>query len=246
MPAAATLLEGWTLVSDEDVIVRVIAGETALFEILMRRYNGRLYRAVRGIIRNESEVEDVLQQTYVNAYVHLTQFVGRSTFSTWLTRIAVHEALARARRGGRYLNVDLDTMAISSLATPVESPPDPERLAQSGQLGTLLEKAIDRLPDGTREVFVLRQLEGMNTAEVADVLGVTDIVVKTRLSRARAALRRALCQEARIAAADAFRFLRPRCDLVVSAVLRRIQDLDRYRDTGGTSSRANRCKTSAT
>src|SRR4029453_5305606 len=112
MPGVAPLLEGWALVAEEDVVARVLAGETALFEVLMRRYNGRLYRAVRGIIRNESEVEDVLQQTYVNAYVHLTQFVGRSTFSTWLIRIGVHEALARARRSGRYSSVDLDTMAI--------------------------------------------------------------------------------------------------------------------------------------
>jgi RNA polymerase sigma-70 factor, ECF subfamily len=220
--ATRDLVEIWALVSDEDVIGRVLAGDKGLFEILMRRYNTRLYRAVRGIVRNEAEVEDVLQQTYVNAYGHLTQFDGRAMFSTWLTRIAVHEALARARRSGRYLHLDLEDVTLAGVMAGAPAMPDPERLAQSCELRTFLERAIDRLPDGTREVFILRQIDGMNTAEVADVLGVTDIVVKTRLSRARAALRRDLCEAANVAAKDAFRFLRPRCDRVVDAVLSRI------------------------
>jgi RNA polymerase sigma-70 factor (ECF subfamily) len=188
----------------------------------MRRHNTRLYRAVRGIVRSESEAEDILQQTYVNAYGHLTQFDRRSAFATWLTRIAVHEALARVRRSGRYIEVHLDDVALASLAARPPEVRDPERLAQSGELGTLMAQAIDRLPDGTREVFLLRQIEGMSTAEVADVLGVSDIVVKTRLSRARAALRRNLCDAANVAIEDAFRFLRPRCDRVVAEVFSRI------------------------
>ncbi len=215
-------VETLALLSDEDVVVRVLGGNKALFEILMRRYNTRLYRAVRGIVRSESEAEDILQQTYVNAYGHLTQFDRRSAFATWLTRIAVHEALARVRQSGRYMDLHLDEVALASLRAGAPDVPDPERLAQSGELGTLMEHAIDRLPDGTREVFVLRQIEGMSTAEVADVLGVSDIVVKTRLSRARAALRRNLCDTVNVAIEDAFRFLRPRCDGVVAAVLSKI------------------------
>jgi RNA polymerase sigma-70 factor (ECF subfamily) len=92
---SAPVLEGWTLLSDEQVVSRVLAGQTALFEVLMRRHNERLYRAARAILRDESEAEDVMQQAYVNAYTHLRQFDGRSKVSTWLTRIAVHEALAR-------------------------------------------------------------------------------------------------------------------------------------------------------
>jgi RNA polymerase sigma-70 factor (ECF subfamily) len=102
------------------------------------------------------------------------------------------------------------------------STPDPERLALSRELGALMESAVDRLPDGSREVFILRQVEGMSTEEVADTLGVSDAVVKTRLSRARAVLRRELCDHAEVAASNAFRFLRPRCDRVVAAVLARI------------------------
>jgi RNA polymerase sigma-70 factor, ECF subfamily len=206
--------------SDEQVVTRVLAGETALFEVLMRRYNERLYRAARAILRDESEAEDVMQQAYVNAYTHLRQFDGRSTFSTWLTRIAVHEALARARRRGRYMTLDPENP--SSIAFPSLDAPDPERLAFARELGTLLESAIDRLPDGMREVFVLRQLEGMRTDEVAETLGVSEAVVKTRLSRARGALRRDLSEQAGLAASNTFRFLRPRCDRIVSAVLARI------------------------
>ena len=205
---------------DEQVVTRVLAGETALFEVLMRRYNERLYRAARAILRDESEAEDVMQQAYVNAYTHLRQFDGRSTFSTWLTRIAVHEALARARQRGRYITMDPENPA--SIAFPSLAAPDPERLAFARELGTLLESAIDRLPDGMREVFVLRQLEGMRTDEVAETLGVSEAVVKTRLSRARGALRRDLSEQAGLAASNTFRFLRPRCDRVVSAVLARI------------------------
>ena len=219
---SAPMLEGWGVLSDEQVVSRVIAGQTALFEVLMRRHNERLYRAARAILRNEHEAEDVMQQAYVNAYTHLRQFDGRSRFSTWLTRIAVHEALARVRRRNRSTTMDAE-----HTATPERSPTavpalDPERLTFSRELGALMETAIDRLPDGTREVFVLREIEGMNTEEVADTLEVSEAVVKTRLSRARRALRRDLHERAGLAAAGAFRFLRPRCDRVVAVVLARL------------------------
>jgi RNA polymerase sigma-70 factor (ECF subfamily) len=219
---SAPVLEGWALLSDEQVVSRVLAGQTALFEVLMRRHNERLYRAARAILRDESEAEDVMQQAYVNAYSHLRQFDGRSKFSTWLTRIAVHEALARARRRGRYTTIDADEPQASHFTATSDATPDPERLAIARELGALMESAIDRLPDGTREVFVLRQLEGMRTDEVAEALGVSDSVVKTRLSRARAALRRDLFTHAGLAASNTFRFLRPRCDRIVQAVLTRI------------------------
>ena len=95
--------------SDEEVIRRVRAGEPELFEILMRRYNQRLYRVARSIVKNEPEAEDVMQQAYVNAYTHLGQFADRARFSTWLTRIAVYEALGRLRRRRRVREVDVDS-----------------------------------------------------------------------------------------------------------------------------------------
>lgn len=220
---SAPVLEGWTLLSDEQVVTRVLGGQTALFEVLMRRHNERIYRAARAILRDESEAEDVMQQAYVNAYTHLRQFDGRSKFSTWLTRIAVNEALARARRRGRYTTIDEDESAVVEMPGTLGGTPDPERLAISHELGVLVESAIDRLPDGTREVFMLRQVEGMSTEEVANALDVSEAVVKTRLSRARGAIRRDLLEHAGLAASNTFRFLRPRCDRVVSAVLSRIR-----------------------
>ena len=217
----APVLEVWTMLSDEQVVTRVLAGQTALFEVLMRRHNERIYRAARAILRDEHEAEDVMQQAYVNAYSHLRQFDGRSKFSTWLTRIAVHEALARARHRGRYMTMDGDD-SVADMPAAFDAAPDPERLAIAHELGALVESAIDRLPDGAREVFMLRQVEGMNTEEVAGALNVSEAVVKTRLSRARGAIRRELFEHAGLEASNTFRFLRPRCDRVVSVVLSRI------------------------
>jgi len=210
--------------SDAEVVRQVLAGNTALFELLMRRCNERLYRATRSIVRDEQEAEDVMQQAYVNAFMHLRQFNGSAQFSTWLTRIGINEALARVRRQGRYQTIDEDFSNVEPFMAG-QSPDSPERQAFTGELRGLLEGAIDTLPDGTREVFVLREVEGMNTAEVADCLGVSEDVVKTRLSRGRAALRRVLLEQIGSTAPEAFRFYRPRCDRVVANVLERIAGL---------------------
>jgi RNA polymerase sigma-70 factor, ECF subfamily len=209
---------------DAEVIRQVLQGNTAMFELLMRRYNERVYRAARAIVRDEQEAEDVMQQTYVNAFTHLGQFNGSSQFSTWLTRIAINESLARVRRQGRYEVFDDELSGIEPFASrnPAENP---ERQAFTTELRELLEWAIDRLPDGAREVFVLREVEGLSTADVAESLGVSMDVVKTRLSRGRAALRRILLDRTGATATDAFRFYRPRCDRIVAQVLSRIHSL---------------------
>jgi RNA polymerase sigma-70 factor (ECF subfamily) len=208
--------------SDEDIIPQVLAGNTALFELLMRRYNERLYRAARAITRDDREAEDVIQQAYVNAFASLRQFRGHARFATWLTRIVINEALARVRRRGRYEPFDEELPKVQLM--PQSSTPDPERQAFNGELRDLMEWAIDALPDGAREVFVLREVEGLSTAETAASLGVSVDVVKTRLSRARAALRRALLERTGATTRDAFRFHRRRCDRVVAHVLARIAD----------------------
>jgi RNA polymerase sigma-70 factor (ECF subfamily) len=221
---SGAVLERWSALSDEDIVGRVLEGQTALFEVLMRRHNERIYRAARAILRDDREAEDVMQQAYVNAYTHLRQFDGRAQFATWLTRIAIHEALARARRRGRYQSLDDEGLGrIEQFTMRTNSaPPDPERQAFGRELAGLLEGAIDTLPDGHREVFVLREVEGLNTLETAECLGVSADVVKTRLSRARAALRRELFERAGMAAASAFTFQRPRCDRIVAAVMAQI------------------------
>jgi RNA polymerase sigma-70 factor (ECF subfamily) len=215
---SARVLEQWDTLTDEEVVGHVLTGQTALFEILMRRHNERVYRVARAIVRDDGEAEDVMQQTYVNAYANLRQFAGKARFSTWLTRIAINESLARARRRGKYEVFDDEVSNVEPFMAGGSSP-DPERQTLTGEVRALLEWAIDRLPDGAREVFVLREVEGVSTAEVAQSFGVSEDVVKTRLSRAKAALRRTLIEKVGAAAPEAFRFYRPRCDRVVARVL---------------------------
>ena len=210
-------LDRWTALSDEEVVARVLEGQTALYEVLMRRYNERIYRAARAIVKDEDEAEDVMQQAYVNAYFHLRQFDRRAKFSTWLTKIAIHEALSRARKRGRYDAIEEENQAVERQPSR-----NPEHQAFAGELRSLLESSIDELPDGLREVFMLREVDGLNTAETAECLGVSEDVVKTRLSRGRAALRNLLAERAGIVAPDTFRFPQPRCDRVVAAVFARI------------------------
>jgi RNA polymerase sigma-70 factor (ECF subfamily) len=217
----ASVLEQWNALSDEQVVADVLDGQTALFEVLMRRHNERVYRAARAIVRDESEAEDVMQQAYVNAYANLRQFNQQAQFSTWLTRIVINESLARVRRKQRYQPFEEDRSSVEAFMER-DSPRDPEREAASGELRVLLESAIDRLPDGAREVFMLRDVEGMSTAEVGTALSISDDAVKTRLSRARAALRHDLMERTRSSAPEVFRFYRPRCDSVVARVLARI------------------------
>ncbi len=209
--------------TDHDVIEQILRGDTALFELLMRRYNERVYRAARSILRDDHEAEDVMQQAYVNAFTHLRQFNGASRFATWLTRIAINEALARVRYQRRYepFNDELSPAEPCMLPSSAENP---ERHAFTGELRSLLESAIDALPPGMREVFMLREVEGMSTAEVAECLDVSEDVVKTRLSRGRAALRALLMERTGATAPEAFRFYRPRCDRVVARVLAEIDN----------------------
>lgn len=219
MSASPAVLTTSTALSDEEIVSRVLDGETPLFEVLMRRHNERVYRAARAILREDREAEDVMQEAYVNAYTHLDQFGGRAKFSTWLTKIAVYEALARARRRRRY--EPLDDNSVEAFM-PVASSPDPERQAFGHELGALIESAIDSLGDGYREVFVLRQVQGLSTAETAQILDVSEDVVKTRFSRARQSLQRDLLDRTGAAAASAFTFGQARCDRVVEAVMSQI------------------------
>lgn len=205
--------------TDEEIVSRVIEGETALFEMLMRRHNERVYRAARAILRDEREAEDVMQEAYVNAYSHLAQFDRRAKFSTWLTKIAVYEALGRMRTRGRYEPLDEMPMETSM---PISESPNPERETFGHELGRLIESAVDALGDGYREVFMLRQVEGLSTSETAEVLGVSEDVVKTRFSRARHALQQDLLDRAGAATASAFTFGQARCDRVVASVLARL------------------------
>jgi len=202
--------------TDEEIVDLVRRGDKGRFEILMRRYNQRLYRAARGIVRDPALAEDVMQQGYINAYFHLDQFAGRSRFSTWLTRIVINEALARARQEATHASAGATTGGEPDGCT--SDAVDPEHQAFANELNTLIEAAVEALPEGYRVVVMLREFEGLSTAETAACLSVATDVVKTRLSRARVLLRAALRAPVGRSAASAFRFEARRCDIVVAAV----------------------------
>jgi RNA polymerase sigma-70 factor (ECF subfamily) len=206
---------------DAEIVRRVRAGESALFEVLMRRHNQRVYRVVRAVLKDEAEVEDAMQQAYISAFTHLHQFEDRSQFSTWLIRIALHEAFGRRR------NVRADQDSGEVMDTLVSLQADPERQAYAQELSRVLEAAVDALPETYRTVFMLRDIEGLSTIETGEGLGLGEEAVKTRLHRARVMIRRAVAERIGEAGPSAFQFHAPRCDRVVGHVLTWIADASR-------------------
>ena len=208
--------EDW---SDEEVVRRVLDGETALYELLMRRHNQRLYRVARAILRDDAEAEDVMQDAYVRAYQNLASFEGRAKFVTWLTRIAVHEALTRSRRRLRFQALDpADESNGEIMQSPASSGRSPEEQAYDRELAAVLEKAVSSLSEDHRLVFMLRDVEGMTTEETAHCLNLTEENVKVRLHRARAGLRKRLYRVVGATASRCFQFHAVRCDRVVKNV----------------------------
>lgn len=213
-----------TSLSDEDVVGRIRQGETALFEVLMRRYNTRLYRVVMAILKDDGEAEDVMQQAYLNGYRHLDQFAERATFATWLTKIAVHEALGRARKRRPMASLDEpDAEGATTMDTLRSKERDPEQALLSKEMARMLEAAVSAMPEGFRQVFMLRDVEGLNTLETAECLGINEDTVKTRLHRARRHMRRHLASEVDAATPAAFQFHARRCDRVVAHVMAELQ-----------------------
>jgi RNA polymerase sigma-70 factor (ECF subfamily) len=206
--------------SDEEVVARVLAGDTSLFEILMRRYNQRLFRVSYGILADAAEAEDVMQEAYVRAFRELASFRGEARFATWLTRIACHEALARAQKRRRLVGL-----------VPADGgePPDPpspaigaERELQNRELHAVLREAVEVLPDPQRAVFCLREIEGLSTEETADALGLTVENVRVRLHRAKRGLRQALDERIGGEVRRLYLFDGPHCDRMVAAVFARL------------------------
>jgi RNA polymerase sigma-70 factor (ECF subfamily) len=201
--------------SDEEIVGRVLDGETSLFEVLIRRHNQLLYRATRAILNDEFEAEDVMQEAYVRAFANLGQFAGEAKFSTWLTKIAVYEALGRLRRRKR----------MDEMPENLRSRDNPERSAYSGELRTAIESAVDALPPLYRAVFMLREVEEMSGAETAGCLGISEETVKTRLHRARGLLRNRLERAVGAGVRGAFAFGEQRCDRMTIIVMNRIRRL---------------------
>ena len=203
--------------TDEEVVGRVLGGERALFELIMRRHNQRLYRVVRSVLRNDAEAEDAVQQAYLSAFANLRQWNGQAKFSTWLTRIALNEAFTRAGRSARRGEVELEE------GQKMDAP-SPEEQAVSREITDLVEHAIDKLPEIYRTVIMMREVQELSTSETAECLDCTEEAVKVRLHRARGLLREALCNQIEESSKEAFVFLGARCDRIVAAVMARLSD----------------------
>lgn len=209
------LSEAVSKLADEEVVRRVLDGEAALFELIVRRYNQRLFRATRAILRDDDAAEDAMQEAYLRAFAKLDQFAGKAKFSTWLTKIAVYEALGRLRRA----------KLEEELPETMDTSDNPERTAYVRELQSAIEQAVDALPPLYRGVFIMREIEEMSVEETADCLGITQENVKTRLHRARALLRGRLERAIGKASTQAFSYLGRRCDRMTDAVMVRIKEL---------------------
>jgi RNA polymerase sigma-70 factor (ECF subfamily) len=226
LPAPRRDLQQLQQLPDADLVSQIRAGEPALFELVMRRYNRRLFRIVRGILGNDAEAEDVVQEAYVCAWLKLSQFRGPAGFASWLCQIATNEALMyRRRRRNVSLTGLQDADEIADGAGTGSAPPAPGADLHETQLRQMLERAIDELPDMYRDTFVLREMDQMSVAETAQCLGIEEGAVKTRVHRARKLLQRGLRSELSTVLSGAFEFDGARCDRVVAAVLARIDPL---------------------
>ncbi|HZJ55322.1 MAG TPA: RNA polymerase sigma factor, partial [Myxococcaceae bacterium] len=202
---------------DEALVDRVLGGDLQAFELLMRRNNERLYRTIRSLVPDEDEVEDLMQQAYLLAFTRLGQFAHGARFSSWLLRIGLNEALQRLRRDRRWPRA-----APEVLEEEPSMHATPEQGLARAQLNHLLEQLVDELPESHRSVLVLREVQQLSTAEVAEALGLSADNVKQRLSRAKAMLRDALEQRTGASLAELYPFEAPRCDRVVAGVLARL------------------------
>jgi RNA polymerase sigma-70 factor (ECF subfamily) len=214
----SSILEKSKALTDGEIIDRVRAGDLALYEVMMRRYNQRLYRVARAILHNDAEAEDVIQDAWVRAYTHLDQFAGRASFSTWLTRIAVHEALTRLRSRNRHPQVDVAEHDGELSMKMTWKSLNPEQNASAAQLREFLEEAVMSLPESYRTVIMLRDIEELSTVETAEALDLTEDNVKVRLHRGHGMIRDWLFERIGTRAKEAFPFMGVRCDRVVQNV----------------------------
>ena len=211
--------------SDDTELLRVAReGDATAFDALIRRHDRLLYRVARSILLDDYEAEDVVQETFIKAFKGLEDFRGDASLATWLTRIALNEALARKRRQRTTVELEALTQPVtqiepSSMVAPAQ---DPEVTAAQNQIRRLLERAIDGLPESLRTVFVMRHVQELSTAEAARLLGLGEPTVKTRLHRARRMLRQILGDQVAASLNDVFPFERQRCDLLVERVLRQV------------------------
>jgi RNA polymerase sigma-70 factor (ECF subfamily) len=207
--------------SESELIVDAIHKDEGAVREIIRRYNQRLYRLARGVLRDDNEAEDALQDAYLRAFSQLASFRGEAAFGTWLGRIVLNEALLRQRRRRT-------TIALVESPQVIPFPHasqsiDPERSLAQQEIRKLLERAIDRLPDNFRTVLIARAIEGLSTRETAALLDLNAKTVKTRLHRARSLVKQALKEEIGSVLSETFPFAGPRCAGLADRVIAHLE-----------------------
>lgn len=208
---------------DFDLVQRALTRDAGAFRTIMQAHNRRLFRIARGVVRNDGEAEDIVQEAYLSAFAHLDTFRGDSTLATWLSRIVINEALGRLRKQRRASVVAATFVQDAKIIQfPLSTNDDPERAMAQRQMLQLIERATDNLPDLYRTVFIARVIEGMSIEETADLLAIRPETVKTRLHRARHLLRKQLDEQIGPVLLDAFPFAGRRCERLTAAVMQRL------------------------
>ena len=213
-----------TAAGDAELVRRALGRDEAAVRAIITANNRKLYRLARGILRNDGEAEDVVQETYVRAFTHLEDFRGDSSLATWLARIAMNEALGRLRHrrpGVEWSSLPEGALEAQIIQFPLVST-DPEKSMAQREIQRVVEQAIDELPEGFRLVFITRVIEGMNVEETAEILGLKAETVKTRLHRARNLLRDNVEKKIGPVVMAAFPFAGKRCERLTETVLRRL------------------------
>ena len=213
-------IDGCAVRTDEQVIVDVLGGNTSAFELLMRRHNQRLYRLARAVVGDDNEAEEVVQEAFVRAYGALSKFEGRSSFSTWMTRIAYHEALrSRSKRKGAFLS---DSKTLDQTTPSSQSPI--ENALYKTEARQMITQAYDKLSATHRTVIMLRLIEGLSTRETSECMRVSESNVKVLLHRAKAKLVDAIEERSIPELREQFSFAGERCDRIVAGVLDRLMN----------------------
>ncbi|MFZ1612176.1 MAG: sigma-70 family RNA polymerase sigma factor [Chitinophagales bacterium] len=208
--------------TETEIVERVINGEKSLYEIIVRRFNPYLYKVGRSYNYNHEDTQDLMQETFVDAYKSLKQFEGRSDFKTWLVRIMLNNCYHKKEKSSFKNEISQD-LNINSNPMFTNSNNDTEKVIQNRELGHILEDALSEIPLDYRVVFSLREINGFNVAETANLLNITEANVKTRLSRSKSMLRNEI--EKTYSTAELFEFNLIYCDAIVENVMKRINEL---------------------
>lgn len=208
--------------TDLEVISRILNGEKALYEIIVRRYNSQLYKVGRSYSYDHDDTQDLMQETYIDAYKSLSQFEGRSSFKTWIIRIMMNNCYRKKQKFSFKNEVMQDA---NEQSTPMftDAHSDTDKMVHNRELGNIIEKALEKVPFDYRIVFSLREANGLNVSETASLLNISESNVKVRLSRAKTMLRNEI--EKVYTTAELYEFNLVYCDAMVVRVMNVIKDL---------------------